>query len=91
MIVRFDGKALQQNLDHKEPPIGVEGDPSETKGGLSEADNIVKEARKSVGDVKGIDEDLKEEVEQEAAQETHEKEAGPEVDAEGLKQVTKQK
>ena len=52
MVVRFDNKALQQTVDRKTELIGVEGDPSSTKkGGISEADAIVGEARKSMGDV----------------------------------------
>ena len=63
MVVRFDSKALKQTVDHKIQPIGVEGDPSSQKGGISEADAIVKEARKSMSEVSpsggASDEDLK--------------------------------
>ncbi len=49
MIVRFDSKALQQTTERRTGPIGVEGDPpSSIKGGISEADAIVKEARRSM-------------------------------------------
>ena len=49
MVVRFDGKALQQTLEHKKEPIGVEGDPASTKkGGMSETDAKISEARKGM-------------------------------------------
>ncbi len=52
MVVRFDNKALQDK-DGLEP-IGVEGDPaSREKGGISEAEAIVREARKSFGNSGG--------------------------------------
>jgi protein phosphatase PTC1 len=95
MVVRFDNKALQQTVEKKNEPIGVEGDPPSTKkGGISEADAIVNEARKSMGDVPGkvlhLDNEVEEErirVSQEIIREEEEKEVGPELDAEGLKNV----
>ncbi|MCJ1314002.1 Protein phosphatase 2C 1 [Agyrium rufum] len=50
MVVRFDNKLLQQTVERgKTDPIGVEGDPPTTKkGGISEIDGIVREARKSL-------------------------------------------
>lgn len=71
MIVRFDSKALQQSVDRKTEPIGVEGDsPSTIKGGISEADAIIKEARKSMNlddEKRGIGrESIKEEEQQES-------------------------
>lgn len=76
MIVRFDSKALQQTVDRKTEPIGVEGDPSSTiKGGISEADAIVKEARKSMNlddEKKGIGrESIKEEEQQDTGHGTN--------------------
>ena len=93
MIVRFDGKAVSQNIERKASPIGVEGDtPTTKKGGISEADNLVREARKSMGDA-GVmagemDEGERVKVSQEVIREEEEKEPGPEVDEEGLKNVT---
>ena len=99
MIVRFDGKAVQQNAERKAEPIGVEGDPPTKKqGGISEADAIVKEARKSMSDGTGrilhsdirSDEGLEEEkarISQEIIREEEEKEVGPELDPDGLKHV----
>ena len=87
MVVRFDNKALQQTVERRTEPIGVEGDPPSTKrGGISEADAIVKEARKSMGDTGklGLENEMPEEVQkgrfsQEIIQEEEEKEPGPEL------------
>ena len=83
MVVQFDNKALRQTVEHKTEPIGVEGDPSSTKkGGISEADAIVKEARKSMGDVvlagSAADEE-KGRLSQEMIAEEATKEEGPEM------------
>ena len=91
MVVRFDNKALQQTVERRTEPIGVEGDPPSTKkGGISEADAIVKEARKSMGDAGklGIENEMPEEVQkgrfsQKIIQEEEEKEPGPELNLEG--------
>ena len=92
MVVRFDSKALQQTVDRKTEPIGVEGDPpSNKKGGISEADAIVKEARKSMSDSSTLvpDETSSEErsISQDVIREEEEKEVGPEIDPGGLKVV----
>ena len=51
MIVRFDNKAVQNTVDRKVELIGVEGDPSGKKGGISEAEAIVRDAKaKSLGE-----------------------------------------
>ena len=95
MIVRFDNKALLQTVERKTEPIGVEGDPPSTKkGGISEADAIVKEARKSMGEGPGKSlpsdgeaEEVKARVSQDIIREEAEKEVGPEVDPEGLRNI----
>lgn len=95
MIVRFDNKALLQTVERKTEPIGVEGDPPSTKkGGISEADAIVKEARKSMGEGPGKSlqsdgevEEVKAKVSREIIREEAEKEVGPELDPEGLKNI----
>ncbi|KAL9137328.1 MAG: hypothetical protein Q9175_001455 [Cornicularia normoerica] len=98
MVVRFDNSKLQQTVERKTEPIGVEGDPPSIKaGGISEADAIVGEARKSMGDVghvlhsdtrseEGVEEE-KARISQDIIREEEEKEVGPEVDADGLKNV----
>ncbi|KAL9128167.1 MAG: hypothetical protein Q9217_003110 [Psora testacea] len=93
MIVRLDGKAVSQNIERISTPIGVEGDPPSTKkGGISEADHLVKEARRSMGDsavvTREVEEDQKAKVSQGFIREEEEKETGPEMDEEGLKNVT---
>ena len=95
MVVRFNNKALQETVERKTEPIGVEGDPPSTKkGGISEADAIVKEARKSMGDVGklGTESEIPEEVQkgrfsQEIIEEEEEKEPGPELNLEGEKHI----
>ena len=91
MIVRFDNRALQQTVDRKIEPIGVEGDPPVKKGGISEADAIIKEARKSMSDSSTLvpDEASSEErsISQDAIREEEGKEVGPELDPHGVKAV----
>lgn len=89
MIVRFDNKALQQTVERKAEAIGVEGDPSTIKGGISEADAIVKEARKGMTDTSKLDvsEEEKRRFSQEIIQEEEAQEAGPELDPEGIKHL----
>ncbi|MCJ1411270.1 Protein phosphatase 2C 1 [Ptychographa xylographoides] len=86
MVVQFDNKALRSLAEHKSEPIGVEGDPSSTKkGGISEADAIVKEARKSMGDVQlesEVTEDERKNLNKEFIMEESEKEPGPEMNTE---------
>lgn len=87
MIVRFDNKALQQTVERRNEPIGVDGDPSSTKkGGISEADAIVKEAKRNMDEVgqSGGAED-KTKLSRDIIQEEEEKEVGPEVDLNGVK------
>ena len=85
MIVRFDNKALQQTVERKTEPIGVEGDPTSVKGGISEADALVKEARKSMGENAKFDvpDEEKKRLSREIIQEEEEQEPGPEMDPDG--------
>jgi protein phosphatase PTC1 len=48
MVVRFDSNAIRARKD--DSSIGVEGDQATAKGGVSEADAIVSEAKKRDGD-----------------------------------------
>jgi protein phosphatase PTC1 len=52
MVVRFDNGAIRQHKNNAS--IGVEGDEDTGKGGISEADALVEEAKKHLdsGDVK---------------------------------------
>ena len=45
MVVRFDGQRVQQTVEQRVEPIGVEGDPASQKGGISEAEAIVLEQK----------------------------------------------
>ncbi|KAL8903687.1 MAG: hypothetical protein Q9207_003756 [Kuettlingeria erythrocarpa] len=94
MLVRFDGKAVQDTVQRKAEPIGVEGDPPTKEGGISEADAIVKEARRSMGGELGKPEELEEtkrRVSQEIIREESQHEPGPEVDPEGIKHLERAK
>lgn len=48
MVVRFDNKALRQRKN--EANLGVEGDQGTIKGGITEAEAIVKKAQKTMGE-----------------------------------------
>ncbi|KAI9837315.1 MAG: hypothetical protein M1819_000389 [Sarea resinae] len=86
MVVRFDSKAVQNTVDRKSEPIGVEGDPSSTKeGGISEADAIVAEARKYVEET-GISQA---ETVVNPNMIAEEEEPGPELTPEGVKELEK--
>ena len=89
MVVRFDNKALQQTVERKTEPIGVEGDPPSVKGGISEADAIIKEARRGMGDTAKLDasEEEKRRFSKEIIEEEEDKEPGPELDPEGVKNL----
>ncbi len=89
MVVRFDSKALQQTVERKTEPIGVEGDPPSVKGGISEADAIIKEARKSMGNNSKLDasEEEKHRFSNEVIEEEEEKEPGPELNPEGVNKL----
>jgi hypothetical protein len=99
MVVRFDNKAVQQTVEHKAEPIGVDGDLATKRlGGISEADAIVKEARKSMGEGPGkmspadlkseesIEED-KDRIKREIIREEEEKEFSSDLDGGRLQQV----
>jgi len=89
MVVRFDSKALQQTAERKTEPIGVEGDPPSVKGGISEADAIIKEARRSMGDNSKLDasEEEKHRFDKEVIEEEEEKEPGPELNPDGVNKL----
>ncbi|EMC98100.1 hypothetical protein BAUCODRAFT_32096 [Baudoinia panamericana UAMH 10762] len=87
MIVRFDSKAVQQTVDRKVEPIGVEGDPATQQGGITEAEAIVMESKKNLdqtgGQLDRVPSDL---VEQD---EDHSQEPGPELNAEAVQKARK--
>ncbi|KAI9716265.1 MAG: hypothetical protein M1812_005490 [Candelaria pacifica] len=87
MLVRFDTKAVQNTIDRRNEPIGVEGDSSSSKkGGVSEADAIVAEARKHVDQSDNVSpEHINAQMSKVAEEE--EGEPGPELNPEGAKQA----
>jgi protein phosphatase PTC1 len=104
MVIRFDTRALQSHAAHKAPPIGVEGDaPFKKRGGISEVDALVKEARKSIKKDKDgpametvstkesqeskESRESKEKLTEEIIKEEEEEEPGPELTPEGAKDV----
>ncbi|KAI9758984.1 MAG: ESCRT-III subunit protein did4 [Chaenotheca gracillima] len=85
MIVRLDNKAVQDTVERKAEPIGVQGDPTTQKGGITESESIVLEAKQRVGDTDEgsiSPERILESAEEEA-------EPGPELTPEGSKDLPK--
>ena len=86
MVVRFDIKALKQTIEHQVEPRGVEGDPMSAKGGLTEAEAIVQEARRSLSIPDNVDVNEQiDRVSQEIIREEEKKEPGPELNAEAAR------
>lgn len=85
MIVRFDNKALKQRKT--EAQLGVDRDPPGTKPGISEADAIVAQAKKEVGEPEQSVESAATEMIKE--EEEQEEESGPELNADAVKAARK--
>ncbi|KAI9835370.1 MAG: Protein phosphatase 2C 1 [Sclerophora amabilis] len=84
MIIRLDNNAVISTVERKAEPIGVEGDPTTKKGGISEAEAIVLEAKQRVNET---DEDS---ISPERIIESvDEGEPGPELTPEGSKEIPK--
>lgn len=81
MVIRFDNKALRQRKN--EAALGVDGD--NTAGGISEAEAIVAQARKSIGE----SEQPAETAAQEIIMEEAEQEPGPELSMDAAKAAQK--
>jgi protein phosphatase PTC1 len=86
MVVRLDSKALLEATMEKADLIGVEGDKGSAKGGISESEAIVREARDKVAEgekggsgASASGEDLTKVVELEEGGEP-----GPELTTEGV-------
>ncbi|KAK7519459.1 phosphatase 2C-like domain-containing protein [Phyllosticta citriasiana] len=86
MIVRFDNEALLARQN--ESNIGVDGDPSSKKGGISETESILGHAKKNIVDLGEADMD---QVSNEMILEEEEAEPGPELNPEALKAARKDK
>lgn len=55
MIVRFDTQLVQDMINHRTEPIGVEGDVPPNPKDVSEADKIIEDAKKNVADLGLVD------------------------------------
>lgn len=89
MVVRFDSKAVQQNVANQAEPIGVEGDPATKQGGLTEAEAIVLESKKKLdqsGEATGAPLDK---IPTDLIEEQEEAEPGPELNPEALEKAKK--
>ncbi|KAF2269883.1 PP2C-domain-containing protein [Lojkania enalia] len=83
MIVRFDNKALKQRKN--ESLLGVDGDPG-AKTGISEADALVSQARKQMGEPEQAIESAAAEM---IMEEEEMSEPGPELNVDALKAAQK--
>ncbi|KAL6708555.1 mgpp2cl-1, protein phosphatase 2C-like protein 1 [Coniothyrium glycines] len=81
MVIRFDNKALRQRKN--EAALGVDGD--NTPGGISEAEAIVAQARKSIGESEQSVESASKEIIMEEA----EQEPGPKLSMDAAKAAQK--
>lgn len=86
MIVRFDNEALLARQN--ESSIGVDGDTLHKKGGVSETESIVGQAKRNLGDVSETD---LEKVSSEMILEEEEADPdpGPELNPDALKAARK--
>ncbi|PWO23356.1 hypothetical protein PtrARCrB10_08131 [Pyrenophora tritici-repentis] len=83
MVVRFDNKALRQRKN--DATMGVDGDQATMKGGITEADAIVAQARKTIGEPEiSVEKAAKEIIMEEA-----EAEPGPELSMDAAKAARK--
>jgi len=87
MVVRFDGQAVQQTVDRKAEPIGVEGDPATQKGGITETEAIIGR-QKEVLHESGESLDR---VPSNIAEETENEEPGPELNPKAVEAARKDK
>ncbi|KAF2863236.1 PP2C-domain-containing protein [Piedraia hortae CBS 480.64] len=85
MIVRFDSKALQQTVANEVPPIGVEGDAATRPGGVSEAQAIVMESKKKMGNAGVTTDEVAHELVK--AEEERDPEPGPELNADAVRRA----
>lgn len=65
MVIRLDSTRLKEVVNNKTEPIGVEGDPATNVAhGMSEADKIVENARKSMANAGITDSETAEQVQE---------------------------
>jgi len=86
MVVKFDSARVQQTVELRAEPIGVDGDPASQKGGISETESIVLEQRRKLDEsgllLERMPDDITEEDEQEP---------GPELNPAALEAARKDK
>lgn len=89
MVVRFDNKLLQDTVARRVEPIGVEGDPASQKGGLTEAEAILKSVSGQMPSGGQADEKEMKRISHEiiSEQEHGQQEPGPELDANVLEKA----
>jgi protein phosphatase PTC1 len=85
MVVRFDNRALRQRKN--EAAMGVEGDQATVNGGVTEADAIVAQAQKTIGEPELSTEKAVKQIIMEEA----EAEPAPELNVEAAKAAQKNK
>jgi protein phosphatase PTC1 len=83
MVVRFDNRALRQRKN--DAAMGVEGDQATMRGGITEAEAIVAQAQKSIGEPETSVESVTREIIMEEA----EAEPGPELNIDAAKAARK--
>lgn len=84
MVVRFDSQKVQDTVELKHEPIGVDGDRSSQQGGVSETEAIVLEQRRKL-DESGL---LLDRMPSDITEED-EPEPGPELNREALEAARK--
>lgn len=91
MIVRFNTRAVQDTVEHRAEPIGVEGDSSSTvQGGVTEIEAIVGGARRAMSNPEAQGNELSpigRLSTNEMIQEQDEQDDAPELDMDVLKRA----
>ena len=87
MVVRFDSQAVQQTVDRKAEPIGVEGDPATQRGGISETEAIIGRQK----DVLQESGEYLDRLPNDIVEETEDQEPGPELNPKALEAARKDK
>lgn len=86
MVVRFDSAKVQQAVELRAEPIGVDGDPASRKGGISETEAIVLEQRRKLDESGQLLDRVPSDITEE---EEGEQEPGPELNPEALEAARK--
>jgi len=84
MVVRFDSQKVQDTVELKHEPIGVDGDRSSRQGGVSETEAIVLEQRRKLDESGQLLDRMPSDITEE-----DEPEPGPELNREALEAARK--